>query len=123
MTKKLSTSLAPLQDAADQLAAKKIMPTSLDTKGLNELAVELRARSLFSARVESVRILQTVQDKLTKAAEIATERVARGEAFVSKGSFVSDLKRIAETEGIDTERGGGLGRGLPGALKKMLNRA
>lgn len=117
MTKKLSTSLAPLQDAADQLAAKKIMPTSLDTKGLNELAVELRARSLFSARVESARILQTVQDKLTRAAEIATERVARGEAFVSKGSFIADLKKIAADEGIDTTQGGITNIGSAARLK------
>ena len=55
----------------------------------------------MSAQVESARVLSTIQEKLTSALFLEKERTIGGEAFVTRDSFIADLRQIAREEGVD----------------------
>lgn len=67
---------------------------------------QLRNQAQFSAGVESIRVLDLVQDKLLKAVSGASEAVKNGEAMVDRSSFVGDMKKLLAEEGLGTGKGG-----------------
>jgi hypothetical protein len=100
------TTLQPLEKAVAKLNAKTPIGAALRTDEWAGVPVALRERAQFSAGVESARVLQTIQNKLRKTLELATEQVKRGEAFVTRSSFVGDLRKLVQDEGLGTGKGG-----------------
>jgi hypothetical protein len=66
-----------LSDAAKILAAKNLLPTSLDTAGLRQLDAALRTQSLFSAETTDQYLLQLYRDRI---GGILNPQAAAGEA-------------------------------------------
>ena len=89
-----------LPEAVKKLGARTPVASVLRSYEWAEMPIALRERAQFSAGVESVRFLQEVQDKLLKVVQLQREQVARGEAFVTRDSFIADLRQVAREEGI-----------------------
>lgn len=102
-----SVNFAPLADAVQRMSAKTPIGAALKSKDWQRVPLALRERAFFSATVENVRALATMQDKLLKRAAMVREQAAHGEAYVGQGSFIADLKQVLREEGI-TPAGGGL---------------
>lgn len=97
------TKIAPISKAAGKLAGKKVVASKVRSRGwLEKVALQLRDRALFSSGIEEGRWLETVQDKLLKAITLQKERVANGEAYVDRSSFIGDLRKVARQTGIST---------------------
>ena len=96
-----SISLSPMADAVAKLSSKTPVGAILKSSDWASVPAAIRERSFFSANVESVRLLSSMQDKLLKAASVLTEDAQGGEAFVDSDSFVKDIRQIADEEGID----------------------
>lgn len=94
-----------LPEAVKKLGARTPIASVLRSDEWAEMPVALRERAQFSAGVESARFLQTVQDKLLHVVQLQREKVARGEAFVNRDSFIADARQIARSEGIGTGAG------------------
>jgi hypothetical protein len=104
----------PLAVAA--IKAKTPIGSPLNSAGWEKVPVALRETSQLSARVESMRLLQRIQDRLTTAVEnLRREGTGRdgGEgAFQSREKFVAEMQSIAREEGLDPRNfgeGGKLG--------------
>ncbi len=65
------------QDAIDSNKAKALLPTTLSSKELHEIAPELRSRALFSARNAHASVLQKLDDVLGEI--IQPKQVARAD--------------------------------------------
>jgi hypothetical protein len=102
-------SFAPMAEAIAKLDRKTPVAAALSSEDWARVPLALRERGQFSAHVESVRFLSTVQDKLMKSVSLQRERVAYGETFVDRDSFIRDMRRIAEEEGIQTTDQAGRG--------------
>lgn len=102
---KLEISATPIPAAVEHLGRKSIVPSILRSADWANFPVALRDRSQFSAGVEDVRFLQTVQDKLMKVVQLQREKVKYGEAYVNRDSFIADLRQVAREEGIGTGAG------------------
>ena len=98
--------VAPLLDAVRKLDQRTPIAAKLSSAEWRAVPVALRERAQFSAYVASVRFLSESQDKLRKSLALERERVANGEAFVDRGSFIADMRQIAIDEGIDTTSDG-----------------
>lgn len=97
----LGISIAPNADAVGKIARKKIVPSKLLTQEWASMPLDLRERAQFSAGVESGRFLQGVQDKLLTMVGLQRERLANGnDATVGRSDFISDLRKIALSEGL-----------------------
>jgi len=104
----LNLTAQPNPSAVAHLAAKTPVASILRSAEWAYVPVALSERAQRSAGVESVRFLQTVQDKVMKVVSLQRERLANGkEAFVTRDSFIADLRQVAREEGI-----GGPGPGL-----------
>lgn len=101
-----SVKIAPLADAIKRMSAKTPIGAALKTKDWAPVPLALRERAFFSATVENVRALATMQDKLLKRAALVREQAAHGEAYVGAGSFIADLKKVLKEEGIMPAGGG-----------------
>lgn len=96
-----------LKDAIKRIAASTPVGSALRTRDWEELVpTELRNQALYSSGVESIRVLDTVKAKLEASVGQMRERVANGEALVSRDSFVADLKTQLAEEGLGTGEGG-----------------
>ena len=102
---KLLTTVQPLQAAIAKIDAKTPVGSVLRTAEWQQVPLALRERAQFSAGVESMRVMQTIQAKLTSAIGLKKEQVARGEAFVDRSSFIGDLRKVVEEEGLGTGTG------------------
>jgi hypothetical protein len=101
---------APMLDAVAKLDRKTAVTSKLSSAEWARVALELRERAFFSARVESARFLAVAQDKLRKRLALEREQVGDGkEAFVNRDSFIRDMRRIAVEEGIQTSDASGRG--------------
>ena len=98
--------LQPLNVAISKISAKTPIGAALKSAEWENVPLALRERAQFSARVESARVLTTIQDKLQKRIGMIKEQVAHGEAGVDRSSFIGDLRKIAQEEGL----GDGSGR-------------
>ena len=104
---------APMLEAVAKLDRKTAITAALDSAQWQRVPLELRERAFFSARVESVRFLTIAQRKLRSRLAITAEQIpGKGEksfALVNRDSFIRDMRRIAEEEGLETT--GPAGRG------------
>jgi hypothetical protein len=101
---------APMLEAVAKLERKTAITAALDSAQWSRVPLELRERAFFSAKVESVRFLSVAQRKLQQRLKLATEQLENGKtALVNRDSFIRDMRRIAEEEGIETT--GPAGRG------------
>lgn len=96
---------SPNPSSVDYLARKSIVPSPMRSDGWAEVQAQLRDRAQFSAGIENVKFLQAVQDKLLKVVNLERERVAHGDAYLNRDSFIADLRQVAREEGIGTGAG------------------
>lgn len=88
-----------LADAVKSLSAKTPVGSVMRSADWRAVPSEIKNKAQFSAQVESTRVLQAVQDRLTMA--IKGNRTDGG-ALMSRERFISDMRRIAQDEGIAT---------------------
>ncbi|GAB4180104.1 MAG: hypothetical protein Fur0032_20960 [Terrimicrobiaceae bacterium] len=100
----------PLADAVKRISTKTPVGAKLSSREWEDVPLALRERSMFAARIESLRFLHDVRAKLQKSIGMVREKVARGDAFVDRSSFIADMRKIAQEEGIpvDPAKRGGL---------------
>lgn len=91
---------APNPVAVAKLAARTPVASRLTSAEWERMPLALRERAQFSATVESIRVMAAIQDKMLKVVSMQREKVARGEAFVDRGSFIADIRRVAREEGV-----------------------
>lgn len=95
------------EEAIAKLRERGVMPTTLDTAGLRALALAIRERSFFSARVESAGLLQKMRDYLMDFLE--ENRMENGGLRAQgRAEFVADMREFAIREGlgrVDPETG------------------
>lgn len=97
---------APLADAIAKIAAKTPIASKLRTVEWARVPLALRERGQFSAGVESIRVMGEVQKKILARVSHARELLENGkEAYVSRESFILDMRQIAIDEGLDTGAG------------------
>ncbi len=94
--------IAPLAEAVAKLDRRTPIGAALSSREWANAPLALRERAQFSAHVESARFMAAVQRRLMQAAGMVRERVARGEAFTDRSSFIGDMKRLAEAWGVRT---------------------
>src|SRR5437588_10210232 len=91
--------------AVEAIKAKTPAGSPLNAAGWEDVPIALRESAQFSARVESMRLLQRIQDRITTAVENLRregEGVDGGEgAFQSREKFVAEMQQIARDEGLD----------------------
>ncbi len=89
---------SPLADAIAKIERK--------TPVASRLRTAVRERGQFSAGVESVRMMGSIQTKLEARIGHYREVLNSGkEAYVSRDSFIRDIRQIALEEGLDTGKG------------------
>lgn len=97
--------LKGLPEAIERIKAKTPISGALKTSEWARVPLALRERAMFSARVESARLLSAMQDKLERRITLTREAVAHGEAYVDRSSFIADMRKIAEAEGLGDKTG------------------
>lgn len=97
--------LQPLQEAVRKLDRKTPIGSKLRSREWELMPLALRERAQFSAGVESARFLAGLQEQLQGRASLLRQRVANGEAFIDRSSFIADLRGLAREEGIPVEEG------------------
>ena len=102
----VSPDIQPLADAVRRMSDKTPVGATLNSEEWERVPLALRERAFFSATVENVRALATMQDKLRKRAALIREQGAHGSAHVGTGSFISDVKKVLREEGIAPTSGG-----------------
>lgn len=94
-----------LTEAVRKLSSKSPVASRLTSAEWERVPLEIRERAQFSARVESARVLQAIQDKLMSRISLARESAAGGAALVDRSSFIGDLRAIVQQEGLGTGTG------------------
>jgi hypothetical protein len=95
----------PIAGAIEYIGRKTPIASKLRTAEWERVPVELVERAQFSAGVESMRVLGGIQEKMMARIAHAQEALANGKsAFVDRSSFIGDLRKIAQEEGLDPER-------------------
>ncbi len=99
----------PLADAVAQMGSKTPIGSILRTREWERMPLALRQRAQFSAGVESVRMMQAIQDAMQQAITsargqaVGSERIAAGQpgAFkMNRQKFIADMQEIARREGL-----------------------
>ena len=91
----------PLKDAVEKISAKTPVGSLLRTADWERVPLALRERAQFSAGVESVRVLQTIQDRIQGQIQQQREQLGGGkEATFDRSSFIDALREIAIDEGL-----------------------
>lgn len=96
--------LDPLRDAVKRLSAKTPVGSVLRTAEWARVPLAFRERAQFSAAVESMRVLSTIQERLEKQTKLRRERLASGKtATFDRSSFIDSIRGIAREEGLTPE--------------------
>jgi hypothetical protein len=96
----------PLRDAVGQLSAKTPIGSILRTAEWQQMPLALRQRAQFSAGVESVRVLQRIQDSLKDAISNARNETsvnpdrAVGTFKMDRQKFITEIRELAIKEGL-----------------------
>lgn len=84
--------VTPFNAAVERLKGKIPVGSPLATAGWVEVPLDMRERALFTARLENVTTLQTIQEKLVNAASLGES--APGKIPMDRARFVSDMRAI-----------------------------
>jgi len=96
----------PLADAIAKIKGKTPVVSKLKSREWEAVPLAFRERGQFSAGVESVKVMGQVQSKLLNAVSHHRELLANGkERYVSRDSFIRDIRKAVMEEGLDTGRG------------------
>jgi hypothetical protein len=97
---------APIEEAARKISARTPVGSKLRSEEWLRVPLALRERAQFSSGVESIRVMANIQSKLEARVGHYRELLANNkEAFVSRDSFIRDIRQIARDEGLDTGKG------------------
>lgn len=100
--------LTPLAEAVKKIDAKTPIGSVLRSREWEHVPLALRERAQFSAGVTSARVLQTIQDRISKQLKLQREAMANGkEAIFDRSSFIDELRDIARQEGLTPDEGKG----------------
>src|SRR5438309_10690365 len=86
---KIATS--PVESVVKRVTKKALAATKLKTKDIQEIPIEIRDRSLFSAAVDDIRTVQSMRDKLTEWSDDLTKDPSR--AMMNKSKFISEMRQ------------------------------
>ena len=104
--------LIPLRDAVDSISARTPIGSVLRSADWARVPVALRQRAQFSAGVESARLLDAIQGRLSKQIALQREQLANGkQATFDRSSFIDAIRQIGREEGLtpqDPSKVGGL---------------
>ncbi len=81
----------PIDDAVRRVAGKALAATKLRTADIKLIPVEIRDRALFSAGVDCIRTLQSMQDKLNEWSDFLAKDPDR--ALMGRGKFVAEMRQ------------------------------
>jgi hypothetical protein len=96
----------PFEKAAAALDRKTPIGSKLNSLEWGRTPAELRSRAMFSSRVESARFLSESRNRLASELRMQREQLANGkQALFSRDNFISEMRKVAEAEGIDTSDG------------------
>lgn len=96
-----------LPDAVERISSRTPLGSALRTREWQELVpAEIRDQAMFSAGVESARVLETMQRKLLEAVSLQRQNTAEGGVLVSRDEFVAKMKNVVAEEGLGTGEGG-----------------
>ncbi len=84
-----SSTISPFTAAVQRLAGRTPVASALDSAQWQELAIGLRERAFFSAGVENIRTLASMQAKLDEALSLAG---GPDQAFIDRSNFVAQLR-------------------------------
>lgn len=100
--------ILPLKDAVERISAKTPIGSLLRSEEWERVPVALRERAQFSAGVTSVRLLQSIQDRLKAQIAVEKEKLSNGqEATFDRSSFIDAMRDVARSEGLEPESGKG----------------
>lgn len=101
--------ISPLVQAVRRLLSRVPVASRLASAEWEAVRLGLRERALWSAKVESLRVVGEIQAKLQSRIGMAREQVAHGEAWVGRDDFIADVRRMAIAEGVQTSGEGAAG--------------
>lgn len=93
--------------AVAKIKAQTPIGSPLNTEGWSKVPLALRDASVFSATVESFRLLQRMQNRLTTAVSLLRREEG---AYQTKEKFVAEMQKIAREEGLDPRNFGEPGK-------------
>lgn len=104
--------MEPLADAASRLSRKTPIGAVLNSAEWEQVPLALRERAQFSATVTSLKLLQSIQDRLSAQVQLRREQLANGKtATYDRSSFIDAIRDVGRSEGLtpsDPEKLGGL---------------
>lgn len=91
--------------AVEKIRAKTPIGSPLNSAEWADIPLALRERAQFSSKIENLRFLQRVQDRVTQAVEMI-RRPGEGKdggdgAYQTREKFVAEMRKIAMEEGLD----------------------
>lgn len=103
MAERQSTRTPILEEALRAISRKTPIGSTLRSADWEQVPLGLRNAGQFSAAVQSVRLLQTVQDRIKGQLAQQREKLANGQqATFDRSSFIDEIRSLAREEGIDT---------------------
>lgn len=93
--------LLPLEEAVGAIDARTPLGSTLRSAEWERVPLALRQRAQFSAGVESARVLQAIQDRLSAQINLQRENLANGkQATFDRSAFIDAIRQIARDEGL-----------------------
>lgn len=96
-----SITIEPLQTAADQFRQKTVVPSKRTSDQWEALPAEIRMRSMFSAQVESERILAEAKARLQSRLDLEK----RDGRTMDRGVFIEEMRNILLDSGYRRPKG------------------
>ncbi len=99
----------PFAEALDKIGDRSPIGSVLSSSEWSDVPVALREQAFFSSRVESARVLQSMQDALTDFLANNREVLPDGQTALKTGSradFVDQMQAMLASQGIERGEGG-----------------
>lgn len=81
----------PIEQAVDRLGGRVALPSAMRTADWADVPQAIRERGFFSAGIDDLRTLQTMQDKLGEWSKLGRDNPER--AFMDRSKFVSEMRQ------------------------------
>lgn len=94
------SSSAAAKALEQKIKGKTVIPTTMKSAEIAKIPAEIYTRALMAATVDDAAWLEEAKGKLTDAVAQRKEAVARGDAFVTRSSFVRDMRAAATRRGL-----------------------